>query len=305
MTTSLHTIAEVALDTGIQKDTLRVWERRYGFPVPKRGEADERSYDDDQLARLRLIKRLLDAGMRAGQVVPQPLEVLNELVQDKAQTNVADTSAANATVDPLLDLLFQHARKRLHDSLMVHVQTRGLSSAIEQIISPMAARVGERWMRGELAIYEEHLFTAVVQSVLQQGMAQLPLQGAGEAPKVLLTTVNNEPHALGLLMAECMFAQMGCDRISLGPRTPVNDLAAAARVMNADIVALSFSSHSSPKEAFAAITQLREQLPDSVAIWAGGSAATLRLASSSDAVKVFGSARELLSAITQWRSTRH
>jgi methanogenic corrinoid protein MtbC1 len=188
--------------------------------------------------------------------------------------------------------------------LMVHVQTMGLSQAIEGIISPMAARVGERWMRGELAIYEEHLFTAVVQSVLLQGMAQLPLQGAGEAPKVLLTTLNNEPHALGLLMAECMFAQMGCDRISLGPKTPVPDLAAAARVMHADIVALSFSSHSSPKEAHAAITQLREQLPDHIAIWAGGSTATLRLVSGGKAATVFGSARELLGAITQWRAAK-
>jgi len=304
MTNALHTIAEVAQDTGIQKDTLRVWERRYGFPVPQRGDGDERSYDDEQLARLRLIKRLLDAGMRAGQVVSKPLDELNELVQSKAQTAVADVITANAVIDPLLALLFQHARKRLHDSLMVHVQTMGLSQAIEGIISPMAARVGERWMRGELAIYEEHLFTAVVQSVLLQGMAQLPLQGAGEAPKVLLTTLNNEPHALGLLMAECMFAQMGCDRISLGPKTPVPDLAAAARVMHADIVALSFSSHSSPKEAHAAITQLREQLPDHIAIWAGGSTATLRLVSGGKAATVFGSARELLGAITQWRAAR-
>lgn len=29
-------IAEVERDTGIGKDTLRVWERRYGFPQPLR-----------------------------------------------------------------------------------------------------------------------------------------------------------------------------------------------------------------------------------------------------------------------------
>ena len=30
-------IAAVERDTGLSKDTLRVWERRYGFPVPERG----------------------------------------------------------------------------------------------------------------------------------------------------------------------------------------------------------------------------------------------------------------------------
>jgi DNA-binding transcriptional MerR regulator/methylmalonyl-CoA mutase cobalamin-binding subunit len=299
MTDQVHTIAEVAQDTGIQKDTLRVWERRYGFPVPVRGAGEERAYDDAQLTRLRLIKRLLDSGMRAGQVVAQPLEALNSLVLAACQPSAAH--AVSATVEPLLMLLLQHQRKNLHDSLMLHVETSGLGQAIESIISPMAARVGELWMRGELALYEEHLFTSVVQGVLLQGMAQLPLQGAGDSPKVVLTTLNHEPHALGLLMAECMFAQMGCDRISLGPRTPAVDLAQAARVMQADIVALSFSSHTSPKAALLGVTHLRDLLPSHIAIWAGGSASTLSQVKRANVARVFGVAQELLDAVTQWR----
>ena len=52
-------IAEVERDTGLGKDTLRVWERRYGFPVPGRDRQGERSYPQDQVQRLRVIKRLL------------------------------------------------------------------------------------------------------------------------------------------------------------------------------------------------------------------------------------------------------
>jgi DNA-binding transcriptional MerR regulator/methylmalonyl-CoA mutase cobalamin-binding subunit len=300
MTDQVHTIAEVALDTGIQKDTLRVWERRYGFPVPVRGAGEEREYDDVQLTRLRLIKRLLDSGMRAGQVVAQPLEALNGLVLAACQPSAAHAAADDA-VKPLLMLLLQHQRKNLHDSLMVYIETIGLGQAIEDIVSPMAARVGELWMHGELALYEEHLFTSVVQSVLLQGMAQLPLQGAGESPKVVLTTLNHEPHALGLLMAECMFAQMGCDRISLGPKTPAVDLAQAARVMQADIVALSFSSHTSPKAALLGVTHLRDLLPSHIAIWAGGSPSTLSQVKRANVARVFGVALELLDAVTQWR----
>ena len=62
-------IAEVERDTGLGKDTLRVWERRYGFPVPSRDAFGERAYPPDQVQRLRLIKRLLDAGHRPGKVV--------------------------------------------------------------------------------------------------------------------------------------------------------------------------------------------------------------------------------------------
>ena len=53
MTNLRHTIADVERDTGLSKDTLRVWERRYGFPDPTRDAVGERRYDDAQLLRLR------------------------------------------------------------------------------------------------------------------------------------------------------------------------------------------------------------------------------------------------------------
>jgi len=37
-------IAAVERDTGLAKDTLRVWERRYGFPAPARDANGERLY---------------------------------------------------------------------------------------------------------------------------------------------------------------------------------------------------------------------------------------------------------------------
>ena len=36
------TIAAVERDTGLGKDTLRIWERRYGFPRPLRDAGGER-----------------------------------------------------------------------------------------------------------------------------------------------------------------------------------------------------------------------------------------------------------------------
>ena len=54
-------IAAVERDTGLSKDTLRVWERRYGFPVPERDGSAERAYPLEQVERLRVIKRLMAA----------------------------------------------------------------------------------------------------------------------------------------------------------------------------------------------------------------------------------------------------
>ena len=71
-----HAIADVERDTGLSKDTLRVWERRYGFPTPTRDAQGERQYDNEQLLRLRHIRRLIDAGHRPGRVVAEMPVVL-------------------------------------------------------------------------------------------------------------------------------------------------------------------------------------------------------------------------------------
>lgn len=46
-------IAAVERELSINKETLRVWERRYGFPSPQRDAAGERLYPPDQVQRLR------------------------------------------------------------------------------------------------------------------------------------------------------------------------------------------------------------------------------------------------------------
>ena len=59
-------IASVERETGLSKDTLRVWERRYGFPTPERDANGERLYAPFQVRRLAQIKRLIDRGHRPG-----------------------------------------------------------------------------------------------------------------------------------------------------------------------------------------------------------------------------------------------
>jgi len=76
-------IAAVERDTGIGKDTLRVWERRYGFPQPRRDGSGDRQYPLDQVERLRVIKRLLDGGHRPAQVVALPIDELDVLARPR------------------------------------------------------------------------------------------------------------------------------------------------------------------------------------------------------------------------------
>jgi hypothetical protein len=92
----------------------------------------------------------------------------------------------------------------------------------------------------------------------------------------LLTTFPQEQHALGLLMAECMFALNGCRCIPLGVQVPVADIAKAAAAHQANLVALSFSNSLNPNHVLDGLKELRHLLPETSGIWAGGGNAVLQ-----------------------------
>ena len=261
-------IAAVERDTGLSRDTLRVWERRYGFPNPERDGAGDRIYPPEQVARLHTIRRLMDAGHRPGRIVALEPEALQALVDAAPAAPVA--AGAAPALESYLALIGQHDVHKLRRALGQDVLRLGLVAFVTQLAAPLNTAVGDAWMQGRFQVFEEHLYTECMTGVLRHAIAGIaPPQGRG-APRVLLTTVPQEAHGLGLLMVEALLALEGCHCLSLGPQTPLADIARAAQVHDADIVALSFTAVQSPHTVVAALRTLRRQLPPHTAIWAGG-----------------------------------
>lgn len=304
-TSALHLgIAAVERDTGIGKDTLRVWERRYGFPQPLRNADGDRVYPPEQVQRLRQIKRLLDRGMRPGQVVPLDAAALQALIAAPAAAPGARMPAAVSATGanaPYLVLLQRHEVQALHRQLARDLLRHGLSGFVSNVVAPLTVAVGEAWMRGELAVFEEHLYSEVIQRVLRQAIAAMPPVDARLArPRVLLTTVPQEPHILGLLMVEAMLALEGCVCIQLGPQMPLPEIVQAVQAHRADVLALSFSSLLPAAQVIAALQELTETLPPSCVLWAGGSAPAL--ARAPEGVRVLRGLDELAAAAADWRA---
>jgi len=295
-------IAAVERDTGLSKDTLRVWERRYGFPLPERDAMGERSYPFAQVERLRTIKRLLDAGHRPGRIVAMALVDLDRL-SSVTGPNSAATSPSPATRNSLdlsafLAAIGRHDIDALRRLLAVTLSRIGIGRFVLEVIAPLNVQVGEAWMQGRMAVFEEHLYTESVQVVLRNALHQLPTATTAK-PTVLLATVPGEPHGLGLLMAEAVLALEGCRCISLGVQTPVWDIARAANALRAQIVALSYTGCTNPHQVSDGLIELRAKLPNQVALWAGGSAPVLQRRVI-DGLRVLPSLDDLAAAIAEW-----
>jgi MerR family transcriptional regulator, light-induced transcriptional regulator len=297
------TIAAVERDTGLSKDTLRVWERRYGFPAPARDALGERLYPLDQIDKLRTLKRLLDLGHRPGKVVRLPIEELNRLAQASGNAAVRNLPQLQAQddLDALVALLTTHRFDELRGQLSQLLLRKGLARFIADVMAPMNELVGEAWTRGELQIFEEHVYTETVQGLLRSAMGSIPR--ADQRPRVLLTTLPQEPHGLGILMAEATFALDGCHCISLGVQTPVWDIALAADAQRADIVALSFSAVFNPNQVYDGLTELRGRLPAIIQIWAGGSCPALHRRPP-HGVTALRSLDEISPELARWRQIR-
>jgi MerR family transcriptional regulator, light-induced transcriptional regulator len=267
---SSFSIAAVEREVGVSKDVLRVWERRYGFPTPHRDARGERAYPSDQVRRLALIKRLMDRGHRPGRLLQASAEELQGLAAagEGAATEVESESQELAGV---MRMVREHDARGLGEALQHRLAQDGLQRFVLDTVAPMATQVGVQWAKGDLQIHEEHLFTEVVTRVLRQAISQLPV---GRAPVVLLTTLPDEPHGLGLLMVECLLTLHRARCISLGTQMPMMEIVRAAQAHNVDVVALSFSSAFNARLAPQLVRQFRLALAPQIQLWAGGAGAS-------------------------------
>jgi methylmalonyl-CoA mutase cobalamin-binding subunit len=288
-------IASVERETGLSKDTLRVWERRYGFPSPQRDANGERLYDPEQVRRLTQIKRLIDRGHRPGKL----------LALDDASLLALDDSRAASVVgvlaedlDVWMDLVRNHDTDLLERHFYREVAKRGLASFVQDIVAPLIVRIGEAWSRNELGIFEEHLFSQHLEKLFRTTLANMGPSGG--SPRVLLTTLSGEEHTLGLLMVEALLVVEDACPILLGPQTPIDEIARAARIKQVDVVCLSFSSAYSPALAAQGLAELRRLLPPNQQLWAGGTGVRA-IRKPVDDVSLLPGFDDLYSSLAAWR----
>ena len=141
-------IGSVERETGISKETLRIWERRYGFPHPVRTSNGVRNYSDESIAKLRLVKRLLDRGLRAGDIVPKSIEQL-EAIDRSTTTSRTGTDRA----------LLPSFRAQDIDQFRLWLRERVLTLSVEtfifDVVRPLCAEIGIAWQRNEIGVFEE------------------------------------------------------------------------------------------------------------------------------------------------------
>ena len=299
---ALLSIAAVERETGLGKDTLRAWERRYGFPLPRRDASGVRGYPRALVDRLARVRQALLAGHRPGRLLGLPAAELEAVLAGVgAAPSPRPRGAAPLAVADGLQVLRGGGVEALRHWLTRGLARTGLAAFVVDGLAPMTLAVAQARQDGRIAVHEERLYGEVAQAVLRGALAPFEAGLVVSAPRLLLTTLPGEAHGLGLLMAQALTTLQACRCLSLGTQTPVADIAAAARAHRVDVVALSFAGSLAAARALPALAELRERLPAAVEIWAGGRSPALGgppLAG----VRVMARVEELDAAVARWRA---
>jgi MerR family transcriptional regulator, light-induced transcriptional regulator len=293
----LLNITAVERETGLSKDVLRMWERRYGYPKPDRDANGERQYTPADIGKLRAMKRLMDIGLRPGKIIALSHDDLNAMAD--ARTPTRQDQLAPALENDVIAMLKIHDATALQNTLANLMMRQGLQRFVLDTITPLNRAVGDAWMRGELQVFEEHLYTEQLQAALRTAINAFPRQAG--SPRVLLTTFPSEQHGLGLLMVEAMMVPEAAQCISLGPQTPLEDIRRAALAHKVNIVALSFSAAFQMRHATDGLAPLRRQLPAHVTLWAGGEM-TRRIRKTIPGIVLIPDLASIVNALRSWRA---
>jgi methanogenic corrinoid protein MtbC1 len=285
-------ISALSQATGVPVETLRTWERRYGFPVPQRTQAGHRVYPTSAVEPIKSIAQAIHLGHRASHVVGLPHEELSALLQrapvpappmpldpqplgDPAVEEGCALPAEENSKEELapvvlhwLDAIRALDEAELERGFRIEKGKLGTLRFLQERVSPMLREVGRRWRKGELTVSHEHFASERVRDFLA-GLWR-PMSQNNQGPLVICTTLPGEMHHLALHMAASILAMEGCRVLFLGMSTPIEDIAKTVAQSKADALLLSISSAMGVATAWRLLRELRALVPSTVAILTGG-----------------------------------
>jgi len=256
----MKNIQQLSHEIGIGVDTLRVWERRYGFPAPQRDRRGHRCYSQNEVEELRIVKTLQDLGQRPGHLFAlspnQRRKLLRDLIEEQAPESVELKYLA--TLMPVVEIAPQ---------LRLLLSTQGLSEFIHETVAPLLQCLGLGWTDGSISIAREHFISDLLEDILRDAIKK---QSVASEERMLFLTLSGERHRLGLLMAAALFQQQGIKCQLIQEELPLSEIPQLAEQFQADAVALSFSPHFQATQAKKDLVSLRKILDPKIKLIAGG-----------------------------------
>jgi len=267
--------------TGLTPHVIRVWEKRYGAVLPSRTQTNRRIYDDAAIERLRLLGLATTAGhtiKNAARLTTADLKTLVERDEFNVSArygNAPPEQVAGSRPAPdflngalaQIKLLDAAGLEQTFNRASVEL---GRSALLQRMLVPLIEEIGCSWRGGQLRPLHEHLATAVIRTFL--GNFSRGYAVNENAPRIVITTPAGQLHELGALLAAATADDFGWRVSYLGPSLPSEEIAGAAILSGANMVALSIVYPENDEALELELRKLRILLPREIELIVGGRA---------------------------------
>lgn len=250
------TIRAASALTGINENTLRAWERRYGLISPERTAKGYRLYSDEEIARLRLIQSVIHDGVPVGRVraylqTPAGQERLRGAAMTAGPAPLADCCARFGEAARRLDRVA--LKRAYHDSVGLHSVREAFHHALGPAlrdICPHGCGDGCEATERFLADFARERLEHVLDS----------LRPLHQKPRALFACAPGETHEISLMLLSLEVGLEGVSARYLGTGAAPETLHAAAGSAGSRAVVLS-ATENLPRDAVLGLRAALDGLP--------------------------------------------
>ncbi len=232
--TPTFNLKAVVRETGVQPDTLRAWERRYGLPSPDRSAGGHRLYSQRDIEIVKWLIQRQAEGLRISRAVDLWKALESEGRDPLRMPEYA--SSAPGRVLPELDagapiadlrqswvaacLAFDEARAEavLSQAFALHTP----ETVCIELLQRGIGEIGQGWYAGEVSVQQEHFASELAMRRLETLVAAAPRPT--RPARILIACPPEEDHTFAPLLLTLLLRRRGWDVIYLGANVPLEQL---------------------------------------------------------------------------------
>ncbi len=247
--TPTFNLGVVLQETGINADTLRAWERRYGLPQPARSEGGHRLYSQHDIDTIKWLISRQDEGMSISKAIKlwRNLEAEGRNPFDELPSRL-DVVQKPPQMEIPVGAQVQDLREQWLSACLEFDEAAAerITSYAFGLFSPEAvcfdvlfaglAQIGESWYLGQATVQQEHFASALVARRLNA------LISAAPAPihqkLIVVGCPPKEDHELPALMITYLLRTRGWPVIYLGANVPLVNFEETLNSVKSDLMVL-------------------------------------------------------------------
>ena len=241
-----HLIQVVGRRTGISSDVIRAWERRYSAIVSRRTETNRRLYTDDDIEKLTLLKRAINAGRRIGDIAQLSYDDLFELVMgDESNATRSYQRPSTGTVMELFDeaaaAIDEMDSSRLDVALSNAIAMLSTTDFLMEFLKPLHTYINDECSRGTLRYIQEKFSKISIRNCLSN--LYLKFRSAKEeGPKMIIGSLTSEYENLDTLMHIVVAQNIGWNVTYVGNNIPHDELTYIANKVSARTMVIALNN---------------------------------------------------------------